>query len=359
MDFFNVASTLTDSSSRVKDLLHTLYDVNFSVNENIFFGINLQWPKFDVPATYSKYFFSFHTEQIDIDWIIKQSKLVYPLEVLVVYDGTIISKDLFPNNVKILKYITWGKQLTIAANKFGINDTPTIPNFKFSSLSFRYSQSKKFITAWILKNLSKEDCILTWHNAVLKQEDLHTFPDSIRELTELDYSFDKIFWNFDDQYTQINNTPISNTHWNIPPYVDALVNITNESFHYSFKQTDTGEYFYPGPYITEKTWKPLLAGRPFVSVGQFSLIKELKLLGLNLDFGFNDSYDDDPGDLTRIIKIFNTLSDIKNMSIKDLYDASIDAVQYNCKSIKNGDFENSCKNANKESLKELHDYLKH
>lgn len=48
-----------------------------------------------------------------------------------------------------------------------------------------------------------------------------------------------------------------------------------------------------GMFITEKTFKPIVAGHPFIILGQYNILKELRRMGYRTDFpGIDQSYDD-------------------------------------------------------------------
>jgi hypothetical protein len=331
MDFLNQAISLKHVNEIVKATLKDVYDIDTHLQNNIFFGINLQWPAFDLPKNYSKYFLSFHTEYIDIQWILKQAKLVYPKPIFLVTESKFSDTFIFLDNVTVTQYITIDRQLAVALKEFGAQaPTKTIPKFKISSLAFRISQYKRFVTSYLLTTFPKKDMILTYHNFLGKTEDLHNAP-SIHYLDQLDFNFSKTMINFDDSYTLDDNSPIANANYNSPPFQDALINLTNESFHYSNSMLDGKNFNYPGPYITEKTFKPLLASRPFLAVGQANTYQYLNTLGFNTNFGFQIAYDKDLGDLTRIKGIFEAIDEIKNTSIDNLYASSIDAVTENHK----------------------------
>jgi len=349
-DFFDPSSTANS--------LREIYDItNYSTS--VFYGINLIWPTFDLNENFERYFLSWHTEQIDVAWLIKQSKRVYPKEVLVVSDEYVESSGIWPRNVKFLTWHTIDKQISKAVKHFGVNQNISKPKFKFSSLSFRYSQYKKFITSYMLSNIPHEDMILSWHKYVGKVEDLHDHPVGFSWLDNLDLNVltQKHQLNFSDSFNIDANSPLQNSNWNTDPYINALVNLTNESFHYSNTLINSIPVCYPSPYITEKTYKPLLSGRPFVAVGQCNTLKKLRMLGFRTDFGWNDDYDTDCGDLTRISKIFSTIHEINSYTIGDLYDMSLSAVQHNIKHIESGNLGNVCRELNAIQIQTIQDFI--
>lgn len=359
-DFINNGNTIQDSSKYLEDLLYSTYGIQYRTSCDVFLGLNLQWPTFELPNNYNRYLISFHTEYIDVHWIIAQALRIYPKPILLVTDFEIDIQSPWPDNITSAQYITLANQLEVGAQEAGIQDVNKIlkPRYKISSLSFRISQSKKFITAYLLKNFPHNDMILTYNNVCYKIQDHHGYPPEFKIFDTLDFenlSYTQI--NFSEDTKKINLSPVSNSDWNISPYTNALVNLTNESFHYS-ETIFNGEVFqYPGPYLTEKTFKPLLAGRPFMPVGQGNTCKFLNSIGLSTSFGFNLDYDQDLGDLTRISALFHTIDQIQNTSIDDLYEQSLPAVKHNINYIITGNLADKCNSLNQQGIDIINNFL--
>lgn len=351
MDYFNTGNSLEHRQSYLEDLFFQLYDCRPTNFKDTFFGLNLLWPQFDFPANYQRYFVSFHTEYLNLDWVLQQATRVYPKEVVLVTDYQMTQWPDWPDNIKTVKWITTHKQIALLQNSVGIADQITMPRYKISSLSFRISQYKKFVTAYLLENFNKSDMIVTYHAELGKSQDLHGHPAGHPHLDQLNTHLKKTLINFDDNFA--GNSPVGNGNWLNPAYTDALINLTNESFHYSTTTVKNHLCCWPGPYLTEKTFKPLLAGRPFLVVGQYQTYAWLKQLGLKVDFGFDISYDSDPGDLTRIGKIFKVIDFINQTSIKRLFESSLDTVKYNVDWISTGNLYDTCQSINQSNKHEL------
>lgn len=355
-DFFKHGNSARDSQQYLNDIFESIYGWK-PKSTNVFFAFNFRWDKYELPLGYRKYFFSSHTEQIPSDWLMTQAQRVYPCPVMVPFDGIVPESKLWPDNVIFVRWTTWHLQIDKLINKFGLCQKILRPKYKISSLSFRISQYKKFVTAYLLQHADPKSTVLTWHNWLGKQEDNHNHPFGIEYLNNLNLNMPATFLNFDDNFEQKNNTPVSNGDWNSLPYNDALVNLTNESFHYSKTIIDNEPFIFPGPYLTEKTWKPLLAGRPFLVVGQYLSYQELARFGLKFDFGFDISYDQDPGDLTRIGLLFKSLQQIIDTDIDTLYNASYDSVAHNLNILVNQEFQQCCRELNQLSVYKIKDFL--
>ncbi len=113
---------------------------------------------------------------------------------------------------------------------------------------------------------------------------------------------------------------------------------------------DLGNYTRPGPTIDEKTFKCLLTQTPFISVGQFDVYNQLSRLGLKFDYGDIDlSWDKDPGNLTRLSSIIDTIINLKNYSIQDIDDATKESSQHNADMIWSGEFDQQCRKHNEQT----------
>lgn len=350
-DFFLTGTSVSLSTASLQDLFQSIYGWQPRTHPAVFLGLNLQWPTFDLPPA-QRYFISFHTEQADIRWIITQADRVYPAPILLAYDGE-FDQSVLPGNVQTVRWITWHQQLAQLVDQFGVCNTPQKPQYKLSSLSYRLSQYKLFVSAYLLTLAPLKDIVLTHHHRLMKPEDLHSHPPGLPWLDQLDLALEPTFINFNDNFSQQITSPVINGGWHNPAYRDALVNCTNESFHYS-QSTD---FVFPGPYITEKTWKPLLAGRPFISVAQWHVYQELERLGLQFDFGFDRSFDKDPGDLTRIRDIFGAIDQVLNTTTDQLYEHSMASVQHNVRWIQSGAFADQCSAVNQRSQQTISEFI--
>ena len=95
-----------------------------------------------------------------------------------------------------------------------------------------------------------------------------------------------------------------------------------------------------------KTLTCLIAGTAFIPVGQFDTYGTLLKLGLKFDYKFDISWDNDPGNLTRLISIINLIKSFKDYSAEDLFQMTLDSTQYNLEMIKSNTFYNNCEQIN-------------
>jgi hypothetical protein len=74
----------------------------------------------------------------------------------------------------------------------------------------------------------------------------------------------------------------------------------------------------PGMFITEKSFKPIVAGHPFIILGQHHILKELNKMGYRTDFpGIDQSYDEILDPVDRFYAAHNSLIKWINTSRKD------------------------------------------
>ena len=72
-------------------------------------------------------------------------------------------------------------------------------------------------------------------------------------------------------------------------------------------------------FITEKTWKPIMVGHPFMILGNQGTLKYLKSIGYKT-FGhwINEEYDDISDSSARSIKIVEELEKLSKKSVEEL-----------------------------------------
>jgi hypothetical protein len=119
----------------------------------------------------------------------------------------------------------------------------------------------------------------------------------------------------------------------------SLFNESAESLLYLVTETvATGHRHH----LTEKTFKPIALGMPFVIVGTQGSLKYLRSYGFKT-FGslWDESYDDEPDDSKRIEKIAHTLKllDDSGEYRQAIFDSAWDIVKHNWNHFYNGGFE--------------------
>jgi hypothetical protein len=92
--------------------------------------------------------------------------------------------------------------------------------------------------------------------------------------------------------------------------------------------------------LTEKTFKPIALGMPFVIVGTQGSLKYLRSYGFKT-FGdlWDESYDDEPDDYKRIEKIAQVLKHLDTSDRQTIFKSAQEIIQHNWNHFYHGGFE--------------------
>lgn len=322
------------------------------------FALNLQWPTewCKLPIGRSLYVLSFHLEQMDVEFVKQIAQTNTASRILVITDNDVVPGAWWPANCEFVSWITWDKQLDQIALLYGIAAEPNNPTHKISSLCFRTDQFKYYVTGYLLKHADADNCIISYH---ARHQYRYFFEptgrpplDNILAFMETKQPHLEL-----DGFDAGKNYPMANCDWHVAPYTDAAINFTNEGFHYSYTVKDGVDFYWPGPYVTEKTWKPLLAGCAFVSVGQAHIYQYLEQLGLRFDYGLDLSHDVETRDFDRIEKIFSVIDQVLDHSTSELTELTKHSTQHNLDWVASGQFRTRCSDRNKKSLEQIRSKL--
>jgi len=263
-------------------------------------------------------------------------------------------QDFWPANVTSVRWITWHHQLNKIISHYGICDVIKPPIKKFSSLSHLHEYHKAVITSFVLSKFSRQDLELSWHDVrypsrmYYLQEGYHIHP-TIQNYVKSDW-FTKLEPIFSDGKP---GTPLENSNWRHLAYADCAVNLTNESVFNSVCQVDNRIVELPAPYLTEKTWKPLLAGRAFIPVGQSMTIECLEELGMEFQWLKKLQFDTSLSDDDRLLSIMELLEKCQSLSSDDLWMLTFEDAYHNLELIKSGKFAKKCDKLNSQSLQKI------
>lgn len=115
-----------------------------------------------------------------------------------------------------------------------------------------------------------------------------------------------------------------NSHWMFVPqhYADSYCHLVMETFF----DADGSQ----GCFISEKVFKPMRHGQPFVVFGTPYTLKTLRRLGYRTyDYAIDNSYDDIEDNTQRFIKIIDTVKQIKQKDMHQWYMSMWDDLVYN------------------------------
>ena len=303
-----------------------------------------------LPSGYDTYILGFWHEVFDEEWFLSNYETHKDSEFIILGDFLSNGLDNF-DRAKFVRLLHW-KYYTESVTQ------PTIDwsnkKYKISSLSYYVTQFRYFITSALL---DKPDVLISWHNedrsygnykyifektGYPRRDRLLKFRERLKEKIEIDSICNDPEYNYKQSVL-------------IPAYSLSLVNCINETKDISWVD-DFG--YSPGPYLTEKTWKPLHTGVALIFTGQPQTKSVLEAAGFTFDYPWSNSYADIPGDLEKLEKIIETTDIITQMP----FDEILKGVQTSCEHNKDHLFSDSLKNyidsINKSGLEELEARLK-
>lgn len=308
-----------------------------------------------IPLDYDLYVTSFHLEPIDIKWLDQISdKIDRPIIVLAdVFDTSYPVKS----HVIIERFIYWHRQIEQAQEWFPTYDhRPRSITHKASAICNRITQSKLLITTALLEYMDTQAIIRL--NTWLEEKNVHDRqPTGNIVLDDLAGIFWKKYFGRTIEIDSFVNEQHNHHHYTADPTAqylqNAAIHFTNESVAYSFMYDEGRSYIYPGPFLTEKTLKCLFAGVAFVPVGQYNTYRFLETLGLKFDYPFDISWDQDPGNLSRLEGIVRLIKWLSDFSAVEIYDMVKDTESYNFDHVKSGKFSTICQASNQAVVDKL------
>jgi hypothetical protein len=318
------------------------------LSDRVYLDLWDAWPQHDLPLGHDAYLVSFHLEAVDVTWLDRQcSRIQAPIVVL--HDGNAYDWP-HAENLQILTYYYWHHQISKMLGWFG--PAPLVSQtheYVASAVCSRITQSKLLSFTALAEYVGTDRCLLVLSDWLEEKNVHHRTPTGntvLDELSEIFYRkyLGKIF-KFDD-YSQSLNYQRHTADFHSDIYRKSLLHFTNESYHYSLM----GDYTRPGPFLTEKTLKCLAAGQAFVPVGQFDTYGTLSRLGFKFDYGFDMTWDQDPGNLTRLESVTRLIRNLADVSILDLARQVQHSNQHNLDHVNSGDFARICDSLNQTTV---------
>jgi hypothetical protein len=329
---------------------------------NTFFAIWMRWPSedkdnithWDLPEGHPLYVVSFHLEPFDFPWLRRQWQRI-KAPIIVLNDNEYHDFD-HPSHVHFYTYFSWHHQIGQIIKWFPNAKKKNI-KYKASALCNRITQSKLLIFTSLMEYLDESECLVKLSDW-LEEKNVHyrqpTGNPVLDTLTEIFFQkyFGKIY-QVDGMTRQATGMQFYNSNPWLPFYTEAALHFTNESFHYSKMQYQNKDFIVPGPHLSEKTLKCLVSGTPFIPVGQYNSYGLLKKLGLLFDYGLDLSWDQDPGNLTRLQSIVDLIKSLSNYQISDLIEMTKNSTDHNTDLIWSEKFSNSCKVHNEQMFENI------
>lgn len=138
----------------------------------------------------------------------------------------------------------------------------------------------------------------------------------------------------------------SNDWQSTDAYKNSAVNFTNETYSIGMQHNT----IYPGPFITEKTRKALLAGCAVIPVGMCGSYAKLEQFGLKFEYPWSKDFDKIEGDLDRIEKLFELIDTVMSYDMDRLQQQLADSVEFNYHYLRDVRFLNHITTLNQQSV---------
>lgn len=226
--------------------------------------------------------------------------------------------------------------------------------YKLSSLSARLNEFKFYVTAK-LYDRQHPDTLYTWNRDFsIRNEDGFVFdPKGFHHIDRMLAHKDFLRENSINA-EDFSNTPLDNSCFEHPAYLDTVINSVNESLSLS----TTPEFGnLPGPFITEKTWKPLFAGNAVLFTGQAGLKQQLESWGFRFDYVWAQDYDDSFNDNQRLETILGHINWILEIPLADLAAMCQESVDHNLELAWSGKLEQRFRYSNDMVMQDLKKHL--
>jgi hypothetical protein len=318
-------------------------------------SLNLTWKdKKDLPLGYAYYFVSFYYEHIDEDWLNAQCRRVNA-PVILLTDWQYYDWER-PENLYCYTYYSYPEQINQMLEWW---PTPVKKNIQYKASVFcnRITQSKLLIFTKLAETFGLENLVAVLGDW-LEDKNVHYWQntgnsqlDSLSKVFKQKYLGKEIRF---DLFDNANNVQKTNSDPWSKAYQECALNFTNENFHYSFMNYHT----LPGPFISEKTIKCLVGGTAFVAVGQFDTYHTLENLGFKFDYGFDLSWDQDTGNLSRLASITELVDYLTKYTAQDLYQTTLHSTQHNQDHILSKKFEQICQEQNNQTKHKILNLLR-
>ena len=330
---------------------------NLTKYKKIFCNFWVKWQNsIDLPLGYDFYIISYHIENINEPWLRQQRQRVSG-KIIVLHPGYIY--DFQINGIDFITYLDWHEHTKTKMKWHGVQDNRDNKIYKYSAVCNRVTQSKVWVTTKLLETAREQSLI--YINHWIEGKNVHHWQlTGNAVLDDLTQTYQKKYLGLkiSDGFTAQDNKQRYNSNPWQPLYMDAALHFTNGSFHYSLMSDPQGNsHIYPGPDIDEKTLKCLVAGTPFIACGQFEIYKILSDFGLEFDYEFDLSWDNDPGNMSRFHSICRLIDDLNALTIDDIVQLTKKSTQHNKEFIIKGGFYSRLEQQKKQSINQLMDLI--
>lgn len=332
-------------------------------NPNVYLNLFECWIEHDLDNSYNLHIVSFHLEAVNVKWLEQQSRKIDG-QIIVLFDGS--SNDYTIPKVRFLPYYYWHIQLDRIFKWFNLYDQPT-PNknitHKASAICNRIQTNKLLVFTALAEYLNRDDSMLVLSDWLGNDVYKINYNEKLELLYEL--FFKKYFGQIIkiDDFTNKQNYQ-SHTANPMQSYLqNCAIHFTNESFSTTALSLIESPYNnalrrYPGPFITEKTFKCIAGCTTFIPVGQYDTYGCLERLGFNFDYNFDTSFDSTMHDGHRLEKIVNLIESFVDVDCISLYNQTKSVTEQNYNYVKAKVFYNEIEKLNSYTAEQVIEHIK-
>ena len=275
---------------------------------------------------------SFHYCQVNLDWVYDLAVKYSDTKIYLFYDGYVEHSNWWPTNVEYIRLVTWGYQVKELLDTYGPVNSNTVRDKKASCLVNSKTMGNAALAGFIANSDEKDSTVISWHDDYFTESTGDFYVDTL-----IDYSKQN-----KDQRPH-NSYP---TCWKHPAYENSVFNFTNE-YEYTTSITKDYQIFNnPGPFLTERTWKPLIAGSAIIPVGQYKTYRPLEQLGLRFNYDLDKSFDQIANNVDRTISLIQVAKTILENDIGDLIRSTEASIKHNQDLILSGKLLQICNRIN-------------
>ena len=320
--------------------------------------INWVWPttlrpKIFLPENYDTYVFLQYREPVDWSWFDQFAQTHSDQKIILL---TRLPSSTTPyKNFQLVEHQWTTHQIGRALVLYGKEYEFGWPRrHVVSSLANKPSFFKTLITAHFHKNYSnRKDLVLSWNINKRKErcpslaslENHHNRP----ELDEMCEYYRSTWKQLSIEQEPWIDRHYENNNWtNTRAYTDTLINFTNETY----SQGQEYQRTFPGPQMTEKTRKALLAGCAIVPVGMPGVYKYLSRFGLKFDYPWSCKFDEISGDLDRMEYVFKVIDEIMSYDSDFLHQQVKDSIEHNYYHLRSIEYINRVDEINQQAIVE-------
>lgn len=356
---FPLHEIIDDRDSKLSHNNQLLYgDWLFDLFEGkTWIGLQLNWPDHSIliPDDMDLYIFSWHLEPWPYDWLISFADSHPNQRIIVIGE---FEPCFLRANIQILKRHCWHLVLPTMLSEWNAgNQFRDVRSKLLSCLCGKPNFYRALIFAFITKYLQNESrIIVSWNTTAdyqcssLGALDVKIPMERLEDLRQT--YFDQNLLNqsvtIDTKKNLRDLLPWD--RWNFDwPGADAWINVTNETYCRSdWSELDISRA--PGPYLSEKTWLALVAGLAILPNGMPGTYTHLQSMGFRMDWPWPMDFDLEPGDVSRLDKVIDTMEWILAQNEQDLISCIRSNCEFNFHHVRSLDFQRRLLDTNDANL---------